>query len=605
LTCHSLSQFIGNGVQITNSSDILTGAGGALFVTNPGEDRNMTGGYFKGNYAVRGGALFIGKDYQTISAVTNARFEENYASIAGGAIFVVEAQPIYLRSGNEIVGTYTVIANDLISVTPNLVQNNINGTKYTMKIYTHTNPEVSFEAQFQFTINPCPKGKTLEPRYSTMQIYQCVDELQLDLILGLVIPLGILLFFVGVLLGILIIYGIMFVFKSLRQLKQKERAEQDIEQKIMDKRMIFDMELDESATTLTSPLLSSATDNSSASYRKKELPSFIIPIESIDIVKKVASGANGIVYLGKLWKTLDVAIKSLKSTEDDGEFEKEVSLLSSLRHESIVTFYGVCVSDTNKYMVTEYLSKGSLDSAIARSRTGAEVLSFTQKLSILIGVANGINYLHNLNPAVIHRDLKPGNILLDDKMQSRVCDFGISRVVAGTTTQSAITTNVGTLFYMAPESLDETCFTLPVSESKTSRLLLATKLDVYSFAIIMWEIFFEVSPYVSETSKLTPLYQIAEENNQSTFANAFNVPSQVIKGRRPIVPFKTSEQIEEWISQFVMPSERNSLTHFPQAVERYFNVLVRSWAQNPLDRPTFTEIKSDLESIQQLVTQRL
>ncbi|EFC46725.1 predicted protein, partial [Naegleria gruberi] len=98
--------------------------------------------------------------------------------------------------------------------------------------------------------------------------------------------------------------------------------------------------------------------------------------------KKLAEGGLGIIYLGKLWKKIDVAIKLLKSNDQDEEFEQEVSLLSSLRHDNIVTFYGICMSDDAKYMITEFVEKGSLDKALYKSRIGEVSMSIQKKMSI-------------------------------------------------------------------------------------------------------------------------------------------------------------------------------------------------------------------------------
>lgn len=115
-----------------------------------------------------------------------------------------------------------------------------------------------------------------------------------------------------------------------------------------------------------------------------------------------------VVYLG-LWRNLKVAIKAVKafdlSEEDSDEFDKEAAVLSRLRHFNVVQFYGVTVTKQSKYMITEYLSKGSLDRIIYQSKNGIIVLTLRRRINILIDVANGMDYLHSLKPAIIHRDL--------------------------------------------------------------------------------------------------------------------------------------------------------------------------------------------------------
>jgi len=87
------------------------------------------------------------------------------------------------------------------------------------------------------------------------------------------------------------------------------------------------------------------------------------------------------------------------------EFEKEVSLLASLRHPCILTFFGVALTDENKYMITEYLENGSLEKMIYNCRIGKIRHSILEKLRILQDISSGMDYLHSLNPATIHRDL--------------------------------------------------------------------------------------------------------------------------------------------------------------------------------------------------------
>ena len=111
--------------------------------------------------------------------------------------------------------------------------------------------------------------------------------------------------------------------------------------------------------------------------------------------------------MGK-WRNIKVAIKSIKSlemTNEVDEFDKEAAILSRLHHLNIVQFYGVAITRQNKYMVTEYLTKGSLDQVIYQCKNGTLRLQFSMRISILLDVANGMDYLHNMKPGIIHRDL--------------------------------------------------------------------------------------------------------------------------------------------------------------------------------------------------------
>jgi len=191
---------------------------------------------------------------------------------------------------------------------------------------------------------------------------------------------------------------------------------------------------------------------------EKALAPYIIPIEDIHFLSKIGAGGFGTVFQAK-WKEVTVAVKvisnsSLDDEEDSDEFEKEASVMNSLKHPNIVSCYGVSFSDNKKLMVMEYLENGSLEKIIADLRNGHKKCSMNQKLSYLLDVANGMAYLHNLRPnPIIHRDLKPGNVLLDNSNRCKICDFGLSRIVSNSVNN--LTNHVGSYFYMPNVSITQ------------------------------------------------------------------------------------------------------------------------------------------------------
>lgn len=187
-----------------------------------------------------------------------------------------------------------------------------------------------------------------------------------------------------------------------------------------------------------------------------------IPKAQFIFVRAVGQGSFGRVYKGILYDQ-DVAIKQLTvknfvdqlgesatglgscDLDSDGvseaqalksdEFgdvllalEREVAILRNLRHQKIVMFLGVCLEPP--CIITEYCQQGSLYDLLSRARERPEVakkLTWKMRIKIACDAASGMNYLHSSNPAVLHRDLKSPNLLVDEHWNCKVADFNTSR----------------------------------------------------------------------------------------------------------------------------------------------------------------------------------
>ncbi|KAG2393027.1 hypothetical protein C9374_009604 [Naegleria lovaniensis] len=490
---------------------------------------------------------------------------------------------------------------------------------YNSTVRTETSRQEKF---IPFKMNPCKQGYRLAlvDVDGTSSLYSCQynQELPVAIVLLVVLPIIFIVFVIGTCIGVLCGVNICIdIRRRLKRLHEKEKAELSVEQKIIDKAIIFNINSDDHDTTsvdkyyskssgsgrsssskkshkdeLRSPLLTSTADAPSIEMEKKAM-SFLIPITDLTIIKKIGEGGIGTVYLGK-WKDRDVAIKSLKARIDDDndEFEKEVSLLASLRHPCILQLFGVSVSKENKFMVTEYLENGSLERIIYNCRVGKQSLSILDKLSILQDISSGMDYLHSLTPAIVHRDLKPGNVLLDRANRCKVCDFGLSRTI-GTSSSYTMTRNVGTLLYMSPEMIseEETFDSLNGVDRKSEKALKATKVDVYSFGIIMWELFFELPPY-TETEKV---------GLSSVKATAsINILNSVLKGKRPAIPFTNEEELSQWLILYpLIGFRRNSM--LLSAILKYFDLTRECWIADALQRPSFHSIVKCLQDIEQQI----
>ncbi|MQL73837.1 hypothetical protein Taro_006222 [Colocasia esculenta] len=153
------------------------------------------------------------------------------------------------------------------------------------------------------------------------------------------------------------------------------------------------------------------------------------------------------------------------------EWHGSVAIMKRVRHPNVVLFMGAVTKRPHLSIVTEYLPRGSLYRLINRASAG-EVLDKRRRLRMALDVAKGVNYLHCLNPPIVHWDLKTPNLLVDKNWAVKVCDFGLSRFKANTFISSKSV--AGTPEWMAPEFLRGE----PTNE----------KSDVFSFGVILWEL---------------------------------------------------------------------------------------------------------------------
>ncbi|XP_054824759.1 uncharacterized protein LOC129322469 [Prosopis cineraria] len=190
----------------------------------------------------------------------------------------------------------------------------------------------------------------------------------------------------------------------------------------------------------------------------------------------LGQGGFGLVYKGKLDDGREIAVKkSLNMSEQDKEaLMREVELLSSVKHLNVVKLFGYCVDNNKFLLVYEYVPNKSLDKLLFGPNGREEELDWSRTYGIIMGIARGLSYLHgNPQNCIIHRDIKPHNILLDHKWVPKISDFGISRLFEEDQTH-VYTRIVGTWGYIAPEYLDHT--------------RVSVKTDVYSFGVLVLEL---------------------------------------------------------------------------------------------------------------------
>ncbi|KAL1356776.1 hypothetical protein AAHE18_05G208400 [Arachis hypogaea] len=193
-------------------------------------------------------------------------------------------------------------------------------------------------------------------------------------------------------------------------------------------------------------------------------------------LNQLGHGGFGPVYKGLMPNGQVVAVKklSLESRQGVKEFTNEVKLLLKIQHKNLVTLLGCCIEGPEKMLVYEYLPNKSLDHFLF-DKTKSSYLDWTTRFRIVTGVARGLLYLHEEAPErIIHRDIKASNILLDERLNPKISDFGLARLFPGDDTHVQTFRISGTHGYMAPEY--------------ALRGYLSVKTDVFSFGILVLEI---------------------------------------------------------------------------------------------------------------------
>ncbi|XP_067272997.1 mitogen-activated protein kinase kinase kinase 7 isoform X2 [Pseudorasbora parva] len=245
----------------------------------------------------------------------------------------------------------------------------------------------------------------------------------------------------------------------------------------------------------------------------------------IDVEEVVGRGAFGVVCKAK-WKGRDVAIKTIESESERNAFIVELRQLSRVNHPNIVKLYGSCSNPV--CLVMEYAEGGSLYNVLH----GAEPLphyTASHAMSWCLQCSQGVSYLHGMKPkALIHRDLKPPNLLLvAGGTVLKICDFGTACDI-----QTHMTNNKGSAAWMAPEVFEGNNY--------------SEKCDVFSWGIILWEVITRRKPF------------------DEIGGPAFRIMWAVHRGTRPPL-----------------------IKNLPKPIE---SLMTRCWSKDPSQRPSMEEI---------------
>ncbi|KAK1425770.1 hypothetical protein QVD17_21128 [Tagetes erecta] len=187
----------------------------------------------------------------------------------------------------------------------------------------------------------------------------------------------------------------------------------------------------------------------------------------------IGSGGFGTVYKGVLRDKTVVAVKKITALGAQGkkEFGTEIAIIGNIHHVNLVKLKGFCAHARERFLVYEYMNRGSLDRTLFRP---GPLMEWQERYEIALGTARGLAYLHSgCEHKIIHCDVKPENILLSDNMQVKISDFGLSKLLSPE--QSGLfTTMRGTRGYLAPEWLTNTA--------------ISDKTDVYSYGMVLLEL---------------------------------------------------------------------------------------------------------------------
>ncbi|KAL0446113.1 UNVERIFIED_CONTAM: Rust resistance kinase Lr10 [Sesamum latifolium] len=169
--------------------------------------------------------------------------------------------------------------------------------------------------------------------------------------------------------------------------------------------------------------------------------------------EKLGEGGYGIVYKGKLSNEINVAVKVLNNSNGNGEeFVNEVGTIGRIHHINVVRLVGFCAEGFRRVLVYEFLPNDSLEKFIFQAGVKRNSLGWPKLQDIALGIAKGIEYLHQgCDQQILHFGIKPHNILLDHNFIPKICDFGLAKLCSKEQSAVTMTAARGTMGYIAPE----------------------------------------------------------------------------------------------------------------------------------------------------------
>ncbi|XP_004474800.1 receptor-interacting serine/threonine-protein kinase 2 isoform X1 [Dasypus novemcinctus] len=281
-----------------------------------------------------------------------------------------------------------------------------------------------------------------------------------------------------------------------------------------------------------------------------------IPYQKLADLCYLSRGASGTVSSARHsdWR-VQVAVKHLHIhtpllDSERNDVLREAEILHKARFSYILPILGICIEPEFLGIVTEYMPNGSLNELLHRKTEYPDV-AWPLRFRILHEIALGVNYLHNMNPPLLHHDLKTQNILLDNEFHVKIADFGLSKWRMMSLSQSRGSKSApegGTIIYMPPENYE------PGQKSRAS-----VKHDIYSYAVITWEVLSRKQPFEEVTNPLQIMYSVSQGHRPDTNEESlpFDIPHRALM----------------------------------------ISLIESGWAQNPDERPSFLKCLIELEPV--------
>ncbi|KAL6615827.1 hypothetical protein ACP70R_038097 [Stipagrostis hirtigluma subsp. patula] len=268
---------------------------------------------------------------------------------------------------------------------------------------------------------------------------------------------------------------------------------------------------------------------------------------------KLGQGGFGAVYRGSLSDGRQVAVKMLKDTKGDGEeFMNEVASISRTSHVNVVTLLGFCLQGSKRALIYEYMPNGSLEKYAFNSTLKSEhTLTWDKLFDIAIGIARGLEYLHRgCNTRIVHFDIKPHNILLDQDFCPKISDFGLAKLCLSKESAISIAGARGTIGYIAPEVYSKQFGTV------------SSKSDVYSYGMMVLEMVGAREKNINANSESSSQYfpQWIYEHLDDYCISASEINGETTELVRKMIV------VGLWCIQ-VIPTERPTMTRVVEMLE--------------------------------------